>query len=138
MARASGLPIAATATRRRSAVGPDVRRMATTEARQSLPQLVGTMRSKTEPSEDLFEDAVEIGPHRKGGALLVPEIDVRAHAEREAELSERVHALEDLLDDVLLAEELDRRYGGQKDSERKPLEQVERELYATGLLDDAR
>ncbi len=138
MARASRLPIAATATPRRSAVGPDVRRMATTEARQSLPQLVGKMRSKTEPSPNLFEDAVEIGPHRKGGALLVPEIDVRAQVEREAQLSDRVHELEDLLDDMLLAEELERRYQGQKATEGKLLEQVERELYPTGLLDDAR
>jgi len=119
-------------------MGRDLRRMATTEARQSLPQLVGRMRSKTEPSPNLFEDAVEIGPHRKGGALLVPEIDVRAQVEREAELSERVHELEDLLDDMLLAEELDRRYEGKKAIEGKPLEQVERELNATGLLDRAR
>jgi hypothetical protein len=74
-------------------------------------------------------------PRRIGGARIVPEIDVQGQA---AELNERVRELEDLLDDKLLSEELDRRYEGREQLEGKPLEQVERGLRAAELLEDPR
>jgi hypothetical protein len=85
--------------------------------------------SRWTAGDDPFEDAVEIGPHRKGGALLLPKVDARA-------LAERLNRLEDLLDDVLTAEKLRERYRDRKTFGGKPLEQVERELYESGLLSD--
>lgn len=77
--------------------------MATTEARKALPQLVRTMSEKQTPSPDLMDDAVEIGSHRKGGAVLLPEVDVAAHATEMAELRDRVETLEDDLEDAGMA-----------------------------------
>jgi hypothetical protein len=74
--------------------------MATTEARKALPQLVRTMAGKLVPSANLLEDAVGIGPHRKGGAILLPEVDVIAHAAELARLHARVEELEDDLEDA--------------------------------------
>lgn len=74
--------------------------MATTEARQALPQLVNAMRAKTKPSADLLHDAIGIGPHRKGGAVLLPEVDVAAHTAQVARLQARVEQLEDELEDA--------------------------------------
>ena len=74
--------------------------MATTEARKALPQLVRTMGAKRTPSADLLHDAVDIGPHRRGGAVLVPEVDVAAHVAEIAVLRERVAQLEEDLEDA--------------------------------------
>jgi hypothetical protein len=72
----------------------------TGEARRRLPSIVKEMGSKTQPSERLLDDAVDIGPHRKGGAILIPEVDVAAN-EREMEaLRSRVAELEEDLEDV--------------------------------------
>lgn len=74
--------------------------MATTEARKALPQLVRTMGAKVVPSANLMDDAVDIGPHRKGGAMLLPEVDVTAHAAEVVRLQARVDELERNLEDV--------------------------------------
>ena len=79
------------------------RSLATAEARSQLPKLVKGMSEKRRPSGGLLDDAVEIGPHRKGGAMLVPEVDVRAHARDLQELQAKVDELEDEIEDLGLA-----------------------------------
>jgi hypothetical protein len=79
------------------------RSMATTEARQALPQLVKAMGAKREPSTDLMHDAIDIGPHRTGGAVLLPAIDLLAHADEVTRLHARVEELEDELEDAGMA-----------------------------------
>jgi len=74
--------------------------MATTEAREALPRLVKQMGAKRKPSADLMQDAIEIGPHRTGGAVLLPEVDVVAHAEHVTRLRAQVAQLEEDLEDV--------------------------------------
>jgi hypothetical protein len=128
--------IMARKARREAAGSPP--RLATTEARTSLPELVRRMRAKRKPSKRLLDDAVEIGPHRKGGAVLVPEVDARAHAEHVESLERRVRQLEDDLEDLLLAQALDQLYPEGVIGRGKPLEQVARELGFAHLLDDAR
>lgn len=76
--------------------------LTTSDARKNLPNLVQEMRAKDEPSEDLLAGAVEIGPHRQGGAMLLPEVDVTAHVQRLDALKDRVAELEDELEDLSL------------------------------------
>lgn len=61
------------------------------------------MASKEKASKNLLDDAVEIGPHRKGGAVLLAAVDALAHAEEVAELKRRVDELEDDLEDAGMA-----------------------------------
>jgi hypothetical protein len=68
-----------------------------------LPQLVNAMGAKRTASVDLMQDAVAIGPHRKGGAVLLPGIDLAAHATEVAELRARVEQLEEDLEDAGMA-----------------------------------
>jgi hypothetical protein len=77
--------------------------LATTEARKALPQLVNKMSAKSKPSADLMQDAIDIGPHRKGGAVLLPGVDLAAHATEVAELRARVEQLEEDLEDAGMA-----------------------------------
>lgn len=79
------------------------RSLATTEARKALPQLVNKMSAKTKASADLMQDAIDIGPHRKGGAVLLPGVDLAAHATEVAELRVRVQQLEEDLEDAGMA-----------------------------------
>lgn len=72
----------------------------TAEARRRLPSLVKDMAAKQNPSESLLADAVDIGPHRTGGAVLIPEVDVAAHERESAALRRRVEELEDELEDL--------------------------------------
>ena len=90
-----------TASRKPEAFRP--RALATTEARKALPQLVNAMGAKRTASVDLMQDAVAIGPHRKGGAVLLPGIDLAAHATEVAELRARVEQLEEDLEDAGMA-----------------------------------
>jgi len=83
--------------------GSRTRSLATTEARKALPQLVNRMSAKHTASTDLMEDAIDIGPHRKGGAVLLPSVDLAAHATEVAELRARVEQLEEDLEDAGMA-----------------------------------
>ena len=49
------------------------------------------------------QDAIDIGPHRKSGAVLLPGVDVAAYAEEVTRLRERVEELEEDLKDAGLA-----------------------------------
>ena len=79
------------------------RSLATTEARKALPQLVNTMSAKDKASADLMQDAIVIGAYRKGGAVLLPSIDLAAHTTEVAELRARVEQLEEDLEDAGIA-----------------------------------
>jgi len=79
------------------------RSLATAEARRALPGLVKEMGAKGRPSSDLLADAVEIGPHRRGGAVLIPEVDAVEHARQVEALRSRVAELEDGLEDAGMA-----------------------------------
>jgi hypothetical protein len=83
--------------------GSRTRSLATTEARKALPQLVNKMSAKHKASADLMEDAIDIGPHRKGGAVLLPSVDLAAHATEVADLRARVEQLEEDLEDAGMA-----------------------------------
>ncbi|MDX6671123.1 MAG: hypothetical protein QOI91_1486 [Solirubrobacteraceae bacterium] len=89
-----------------------IKSLATAEARRELPSLVRRMGQKRKPSADLLDDAVEIGPHRKGGAVLIPEVDALAHADQLAELRFQVEQLEGELEDVGMALLLEERLAG--------------------------
>lgn len=109
--------------------------LATTEARGKLNKLVARMRGKTKPSADLLDDAVSIGPHRKGGAVLIPEVDVEAAVERQELLEAQVEDLENQLEDLLLTRSLEELYADVPATEGKPAEQVARELGFGHLLE---
>ncbi len=109
--------------------------LATTEARGQLNKLVSKMRSKTTPSDDLLDDAVSIGPHRKGGAVLLPEVDVEAAVERREELEAQVEDLQDQLEDLLLVRTLEDLYAESATTLGKSAEQAARELGFGHLLE---
>lgn len=102
--------------------------LATTEARGQLNQLVSRMRNKAKPSADLLDDAVSIGPHRKGGAVLLPEVDIEAAVEHRDALEAQVEELRDQLEDLLLVRTLEDLYADSSTTQGKPAEQVAREL----------
>jgi hypothetical protein len=79
-----------------------LRSLATTEARTQLPTLVGELVSVSEPGETLAAHAVEVGPRHRGGVWLVPAVDADAAMDREAELRDRVEALEDEAENMAL------------------------------------
>lgn len=87
---------------RRKTTG-SLKSLATAEARRALPGLVKDMSAKSKPSEGLLDDAVEIGPHRKGGAVLIPEVDAKAHADELSRLRAQVEELEGDLEDIGMA-----------------------------------
>jgi hypothetical protein len=78
------------------------------EGRQQLHKLAGRFGKLTKPSGSLFERARSIGPYRRGGLLVVPEIDALAAVERleraEREREELLDELEDM-GIILLAQE---------------------------------
>jgi hypothetical protein len=104
-------------------------RLATTEARSQLPKLVGEMRGKEAPSGDLFDDAICIGPHRKGGAVLLPEVDFDAAVEE-------LEMLRDQVEDLLLMRTLEELYQGRPTGQGKRVEQVARELGFADMFED--
>jgi hypothetical protein len=77
--------------------------MAITEARKALPQLVKQMSAKPKASGNLMDDAVDIGAHRNGGAVLLPEVDVAGHAAEIAKLRAQVEQLEEDLEHAAMA-----------------------------------
>jgi hypothetical protein len=68
-----------------------------------LPDLVKRAGKRKRPSLSLLDNAVRIGPYRKPGAILIPEVDAEAHVERERELERRAEDAENAVDELLLA-----------------------------------
>lgn len=112
----------------------EMRTLATAEARRELPRLVKQMAAKKDPADDLLDDAVGIGPHRKGGAVLIPEVDAAAHADEVAKLTARVEELEDDLEDVGMALFLQDRLAGTS-GKRLSTEELLRGIGMEGHID---
>jgi len=78
------------------------------EGRQQLHEIASRFGKLTKPSGSLLERAQSVGAYRKGGLLLVPEIDALATVERleqaEREKGELLEELEDM-GIILLAQE---------------------------------
>ena len=130
MAHAEGKGEKAAASRRgrtkRAAVGAP-RRLATSEARADFSNLVNELGERDTPGESLADNAIEIGPHRKGGAWLVPEVDARAAVE---ELEELRDELENITIGFLLQDRL------ADSNETVPAADVIRDLGFDELLDE--
>jgi hypothetical protein len=78
------------------------------EARQQLHKLASRFGRMRKPSDSLLDRAVDVGPHRRGGMLIVPEIDALEALDRldaaERENDELLDELEDV-GIILLAQE---------------------------------
>lgn len=98
--------------------------LATTEARTNLPKLVADMRAKKRASRDPLKDAVRIGPHRTGGATLIPDVDLDAVLEEREALLDEI----ELLEDRLIAQQLERVYGDGSGVTGRDIEAVARDL----------
>jgi hypothetical protein len=78
------------------------------EGRRQLHRIAREFRELEQASENLTDRAVEVGPHRRGGLVLLPKVDVEEAERRRMELEQE---REELLDDLevfgigLLAEE---------------------------------
>lgn len=76
---------------------PGVPRLTLDEARKALHEVTRRFSQLTTPSDSLVERAVAVGPHRKTGLVMIPEVDVLATME---ELAEQKRELEELEDDL--------------------------------------
>jgi hypothetical protein len=88
---------------------------------------VNELGERDTPGDPLADNAIEIGPHRKGGAWLVPEVDARAAIE---ELEELRDELENITIGFLLQDRL------ADSNETVPAVDVIRDLGFEELLDE--
>ena len=107
------------------------------EGRRQLHSIAGRFHKLTKPSNSLLERAQPVGPYRKGGLLLVPEIDALAAVQRLEEVEREKEELLDELEDLgilLLAEE---RLGQPTPFDQLiPLEELARQFGREHLLAD--
>ena len=54
------------------------------------------------PARRLTDNAIEVGPHNRGGVWIVPAVDAEASMEREDELRDRIEELDDELENVAI------------------------------------
>lgn len=105
------------------------------EGRRQLHDLASRFGKLKQPSRSLLEHAQSVGPYRKGGLLLVPEIDALATVERLEQAERENEELLDELEDVgiiLLAQE---RLAEPTPVERLiPLEELARQFGREHLL----
>jgi len=97
----------ARAGKARPSLPVEVPRLTVEEGRTALHSYVKEFRGLEKPSASLLERAVEVGPRRQGGLLLVPEIDALAAVNRLDQVERENDALLDELEVVgivLLAE----------------------------------
>lgn len=57
----------------------------------------------------LLERAVEVGPRGKGGALLIPTVDVEAFLDQMTEREDQIELLQDEIEDLGLAQLVSKR-----------------------------
>ena len=111
---AKGTKQPATAKPRPRAV--PARRLGTSEARADFSKLIHALGEHHTPAGSLLENAIEVGPQRKGGAWLIPEVDGQAAVERIEVLEKTIESLEDELENVaigfMLQERLEQSKGG--------------------------
>jgi hypothetical protein len=81
----------------------EVPRLTVEEGRTALHSYVKEFRGLTKPSASLLDRAVEVGPRRQGGLLLVPEIDALAAVNRLDEVERENDELLDELEAVGIA-----------------------------------
>lgn len=105
------------------------RRYTVEQARTELYSLVKEFAEVEQASESLLERAVEIGPRRQGGAVLLPEVDA-------LEAARRLEELEEELEDIGLALMLQGRLA--EPGERITLDQMAAELGLTDFLTEER
>jgi hypothetical protein len=107
------------------------------EGRRQLHELAGAFGRLTTPSESLLDRARSVGPFRKGGLVLVPEIDALAAVDRLAEAERENEELLEELEDVgilLLAQE---RLADPASAERlTPVEDLVRQFGYQDMLDE--
>ena len=109
MARAKGTQQPADDAPRRLAV--PARRLGTSEARADFSKLIHALGEHDTPAGSLLDNAIEVGPQRKGGAWLIPEVDGQAAVERIEVLEETIEMLEDELENVAIGFMLQERLG---------------------------
>jgi hypothetical protein len=89
--------------------------MGTSEARAAFSKLVRALGGHNTPADSLLDNAIEVGPQRRGGVWLIPEVDGQAAMERIETLTATVEELEEELENIaiglLLAERLERSDG---------------------------
>lgn len=78
-------------------------RMGTSEARQAFSRLIQMLAKQKTPSKSLLDRAIEVGPQRKGGAWIIPEVDGQAAVARIEELSFTVDELQDEIENIAFA-----------------------------------
>lgn len=88
---------------------PRERRLAIDAARKQLYDLVNKMSRVRSGSDDLLKRAVEIGPRKQGGAIMLPSADAEAVLRHIADLEEQISGLEDEIEDLFLAELIEER-----------------------------
>ena len=78
------------------------RSLPTTQARTKLPSIVKELAETPRPARRLTDNAIEVGPHNRGGVWIVPAVDAEASMEREDELRDRIEELDDELENVAI------------------------------------
>jgi len=135
MARGTGSRSAQAKPRATRGGGAAVPALTLEEGRQRLHELAASFGKLKKPSKSLLDRAQSVGPYRKGGLVLVPEIDAVAAVERIEEVErERETLLEEIEDMgiILLAQE---RLAEPTPVERLiPIEQLAREFGREHLL----
>jgi hypothetical protein len=106
------------------------RRLTVDEARKDLHGLVKEFRAVAEPGDTLLDHAVEVGPHRKGGLLMVPEVDARAAIER-------IDELEEELEQIGMAMIIEQRRSTASPDEYRPLDDLIRHFGFEDLLQES-
>lgn len=101
--------------------------MGTSEARTEFTKLVRELAARERAGRSLVENAIEVGPQRKGGVWLVPQVDAEAAAARIDDLEDTVASLEDELEDLAIGLVLSDRLAGTA-GETTPAAAVIREL----------
>lgn len=103
------------------------RRLTVEEARRGLHGFVREFRAVDQPGGSLLDRAVEVGPHRQGGLLMVPEVDARAAVER-------IDELEDELEQIGMARLIEERRENASPEDYRPIEELVRRFGLDELL----
>lgn len=111
------------------------RSLGTTDARTQLPALVKELVAVETPGATLADHAVQVTPRPGAGVWLVPEVDIDAAIDREAELTARVAELEDEAENLILGMMLTERLKTSGDASDSG-EQFARDLGFDDLADE--
>lgn len=105
------------------------------EGRKRLHEFANSASRMTKPSGSLLDRAQSVGPYRKGGLLLLPEIDAMAAVERLEQIEQERDELLDELEDVGIVMLAQKRLAEPAPVGRLiPLEELAREFGREHLL----